>query len=163
MNPLFINDSSMYLKKTLDASSKDLHQVHNQTKKDTRKSNKYLENSLKISDAAREIVPKRSVNNNLDRDEAKSLLTPRTRRRSVRDPPTDTSTPKPVENVRKGGITVKCEFCGKKLLKKSMKQHVKKIHIEKLFKCLKCGSKYLREAALKAHEAGCTITYEVHP
>jgi len=155
LNHLFSNDSSMYPKKTVDASSKSLLQVHKQTKKDTRK-------SKKISDATREKVPMRSVNNNLDRDDAKNLLSPRTRRKSVRDPPADTSTPKPVESFGKGGIFVKCEYCGKKLLKKSMKQHVKKIHIDKLLKCRKCGAKYFREAALNVHEASCTITYEVH-
>ena len=103
-------------------------------------------------------VTKRSRNLSLKDQEDKGLHTPRTSRRSVREPPSHTSTPRPVSD----DYLVKCEYCGKRLLKKSMKQHVKKIHLDKLLECRKCGSKFLREAAREIHEVACVINYEVY-
>lgn len=103
-------------------------------------------------------VTKRTRNISLNDQEGKGLHTPRTSRRSVREPPSHTSTPRPVSD----DYSVKCEYCGKRLLKKSMKQHVKKIHLDKLLECRKCGSKFLREAAREIHEKACVINYEVY-
>ena len=87
------------------------------------------------------------------------LHTPRTGRQSVRELPSHTSTPRPV--FGSDDYSVKCEFCGKRLLKKSMKKHMKKIHLDKLLECRKCGFKFLREAAREIHEMACVINYEV--
>ena len=97
-------------------------------------------------------VTKRTRIIGLKDQEVEGLHTPRTRPRSVRDPPSHTSTPRPI----------KCEYCGKRLLKKNMKQHVKNIHLDKLLECRKCGFKFLREAAREMHEMACAINYEVH-
>ena len=104
---------------------------------------------------------KRTRKFNLKDQEVKGLHTPRTSRRSVREPPSNTSTPRPVSNS--DDFSVKCEYCGKRLLKKSMKYHVKKIHkiLDKLLECRKCGTKFLREAARDIHETSCVINYEV--
>ena len=101
---------------------------------------------------------KRTRTISLKDQEAKSLHTLRTRRRSVRKPPSHTSTPRPVSD----DYSVKCEYCGKRLHKKSMKKHVKHIHLDKLLECRKCGSKFLREAAREIHEKECVINYEVY-
>jgi len=103
-------------------------------------------------------VTKRTRNISLNDQEGKGLHTPRASRRSVREPPSHTSTPRPVSD----GYSIKCEFCGKRLHKKSMKQHVKKFHLDKLLECRKCGYKFLREAAREIHESACVIFYEVH-
>jgi len=103
-------------------------------------------------------VTKRTRTISLKDQEDKSLHTPRTRRRSVREPPSHTSTPRPVSD----DYSVKCEYCGKRLHKKSMKKHVKTIHLDKLLECRKCGSKFLREAAREIHEKECVINYEVY-
>jgi len=106
-------------------------------------------------------VTKRTRTNSLKDQGGKGLHlhTPRTDRRSVREPPSHTSTPRPV--FGSDDYSVKCEFCGMRLLKKSMKKHVKKIHLERLLECRKCGYKFLREAAREIHEMACVINYEI--
>ena len=42
-----------------------------------------------------------------------------------------------------------------------MKPHITKMHLNKLFKCRKCGCKFLREPARENHEITCAISYEV--
>ena len=90
-------------------------------------------------------------------DNSNGLHTPKTSRRSVRKLTSNTFTPRPVSIS--GDYRVKCEYCGKRLLKKSMQYHLKKIHLDKLLECRKCGSKFLREAAREIHEKSCVIDY----
>jgi len=103
-------------------------------------------------------VTKRTRIISLKDQEGKGLHTPRTSRRLVREPPSQTSTPRPGS----GDYSVKCEYCGKRLHKKSMKQHLRKIHLDKLLECRKCGFKFLREAAREIHEMACVINYEIY-
>jgi len=123
----------------------------------------YGKSTARVSKANRQknIVAKRTriISLNLKDQEGKGPHTPRTSRRLVREPPSQTSTPRPVSGS--DDYSVKCEYCGKRLLKKSMKQHVKNIHLDKLFECRKCGFKFLREAAREIHEMACVINYEV--
>ena len=111
--------------------------------------------------APKDEVTKRVRNNHQEDTHTPSLHTPRNNRRSPRELPSHTSTPKQASNIVTCDYTVKCEFCGKRLKKKSMKPHITKMHLNKLFKCRKCGCKFLREPARENHEITCAISYEV--
>ena len=84
----------------------------------------------------------------------------RSNRRSLRELPSHTSNPKQASNFITCDYTVKCEFCGKRLQKKSMKNHMTKIHFNRLFECRKCGCKFLREPTREEHEKVCAISYD---
>ena len=109
--------------------------------------------------ASKDEVTKRVRNNH--QEDTPSLHTPRNNRRSLRELPSHTSTPKQASNIVICDYTVKCEFCGKRLQKKSMKYHITNMHLNKLFKCRKCGSKFLREPVRENHEITCAFSYEV--
>ena len=121
----------------------------------------YMERHMKKYHATRDEVTTRSKNNILEDQNGIGLPlhTPRTNRRTFKEPPAHASTPRP--NTNSDNYSVKCEYCGKRLLKKSMKKHVQMQHLAKLLRCRKCGSKFLREAAREMHEETCVFQYEV--
>ena len=147
--------------KTLDPSSSSI--MCDKCPTGTMVSRTYMKRHLKKYHATSDEVTtrSRSSNNNLEEQNIVGLHTPRTSRRTFKEPPVHASTPKPILNSPKYNNLVKCEYCGKRLLKKSMKQHIQKMHIRKLLECRKCGSKFLREAAREIHEETCVINYEV--
>jgi len=147
--------------KTLDPSSSSI--MCDKCPTGTMVSRTYMKRHLKKYHATSDEVTtrSRSSNNNLEEQNIVGLHTPRTSRRTFKEPPVHASTPKPILNSHKYNNLVKCEYCGKRLLKKSMKQHIQKMHIRKLLECRKCGSKFLREAAREIHEETCVINYEV--
>lgn len=147
--------------KTLDQSSSSV--MCDKCPPGTMVSTTYMKRHLKKYHATRDEVTtrSRSTSNNLKDQNVVGVNTPRTSRGSFKEPPVHASTPRPISNSNNYNYLFKCEYCGKRLLKKSMKQHVKMMHIRKLLECRKCGSKFLREAARKIHEETCVINYEL--